>query len=311
MSGRILVTGASGFVGTHLVATLARAGKLVRAATRHPSALPVPEGVEVVAVPDFSDRIDWAPILQGVGSVVHLAGIAHVGPRIGADHYDRVNHLATADLASACARAGVQRFVFLSSVRAQCGPTSAGVLSEVDAAHPTEAYGRSKLLAEDALRGRRLSCTILRPAVVYGPGVKGNLASLMRLAALPVPLPLAAFTNRRSLLGIDNLVAAIDVVLGMPDAAGETYLVADPNPVTLGEIVAALRQGLGRDADLFAVPPSLFEIALKLARRGDIWERLGGALVVGPGKLMAAGWRPDADTKAGLARMARALQRTP
>ncbi len=264
-------------------------------------------GVEAVAIPDLSRPIDWAPMLAGIDRVVHLAGIAHVGARIGAELYDAVNHRATADLASACARAGVQRIVFLSSVRAQCGPTAAGVLSERDAAQPTEAYGRSKLLAEEALRAGTVPFTILRPTIVYGPGVKGNLASLMRLAARPVPLPFAAFENRRSLLGMDNLIAAVRFALAAPAAAGETYLAADPDAVTLAEIVVALRQGMGRPAGLFPVPGAWFETVLRLAGRGDVWERLGGGLVVDPGKLIAAGWRPDRDTNAGLQRMARAF----
>ncbi len=256
-----------------------------------------------MAGPDLRDEIDWTPLLDGVDAVVHLAGIAHVGPSVDAAVYDRVNHAATAELAAACATAGVRRLVFLSSVRAQSGAAAAHVLKETDAPCPSEAYGRSKLRAEQAVRASGVPSTILRPAMVYGTGVKGNLARLMRLAASPWPLPFASFANKRSLVGLDNLIAAIAHVLAAEAAIGETYLVADPEPVTLAEILTALRRGAGRPARLYSVPPALFEAALTLAGRADLWDRLGGALQLDPSKLIATGWRPDPDTKAGLARM--------
>lgn len=303
MSERVLVTGASGFVGAALVPALLHAGKRVRAASRNPQAAGLPAGVEVVTVPDFRRPVDWGPMLAGVDAVVHAAGVAHVGPTVDAAVYDRVIHLATADLAAACAREGVRRLVLVSSIRAQCGPAAPHVLSEKDEPYPTEAYGRAKLRAEAAVRSSQAMSTILRPVMVYGPGVKGNLASLMRIADTPWPLPLASFTNRRSLVSLDNLVGAITFVLGAAATAGETYVVADPEPISLAEIVAALRAGAGRPARLFPVPPALFATALKLFGRTDTWERLGGTLIADPAKLMAAGWRPGGDTKTGLARM--------
>jgi UDP-glucose 4-epimerase len=306
VSERVLVTGTSGFVGAALCAALRDAGLSVRAATRAPGRAALPKGMEVAALPDLRGPVDWGRLLAGVGAVVHLAGIAHVGGGVDPAVYDRVNHAATGELAAACARAGVRRLVLLSSVRAQSGPSAPHVLKETDEPFPTEAYGRSKLLAERAVRASAVPSTILRPAMVYGRGVKGNLARLARLAASPWPLPFASFAMRRSLLGLDNLVAAIVHVLGTEAAVGELYLVADPEPVTLSEILAALRRGAGRPPWLVPVPPAFLEACLRLAGRADTWERLGGALVVDPGKLITAGWRPDPDTKAGLARLARA-----
>jgi UDP-glucose 4-epimerase len=305
VSERVLVTGASGFVGAALAKHLQRGGWQVRAATRSPERLPL-SGAEVVALADLSGTVDWNPLLEGVEAVVHLAGIAHVGPGVAPEVYDRVNHIATAGLAAACALSGVRRLVLVSSVRAQSGAAAPHVLKETDDPRPTESYGRSKLMAEAAVRASGVPWTILRPAMVYGPGVKGNLARLAQLAASPLPLPFASFHNWRSLVGLDNLVAAIAHALATPSTAGETYLVADPEPVTLAEILTALRRGAGRAPGLFPVPPALFETGLRIAGRADVWERLGGSLVVDPGKLIAAGWRPDPDTKAGLARLARA-----
>jgi UDP-glucose 4-epimerase len=179
-------------------------------------------------------------------------------------------------------------------------------LREDDVPEPSEHYGRAKLKAEAAVRACGSTWTILRPAAVYGPGVKGNLAGLMRLAATPWPLPFASFTNLRSLVGLENLVAAVGFALDAEAAINQTYLVADPEPVTFADIVAALRRGVGSSSRLFPVPPALFAAGLKAFGRGDVWERLGASLVVDSGKLIAAGWSPARDTLAGLARMAEA-----
>jgi nucleoside-diphosphate-sugar epimerase len=304
MSARVLVTGASGFVGRPLVDALVGAGHRVRATTRQSGEARFPAGVETVATGDYRQPVDWAPLLAGVDSVVHLAGIAHVGPAIDEADYDRVVHAATAELAAACSKAGTRRFVVMSSVRAQSGPAADGVLTEDDAPRPTEAYGRAKLRAEAAVRAAGVPWTILRPTMVYGAGAKGNLARLLRVADSPWPLPLAGLANRRSLVSLDNLIAAVRFVLGADVAVRQVYLVADPTPVTLPQIIAALRRGLGRAPRLYPVPLAVFAHTCRLIGRGDVWERIGGSLVVDSGKLIAAGWRPDADTLGTLARIA-------
>jgi nucleoside-diphosphate-sugar epimerase len=304
MSARVLVTGATGFVGRALVDALAGAGQRVRATTRQGAEAKFPPGVETVATGDYRQPIDWAPLLAGVDTVVHLAGIAHIGPAIDEADYDRVVHAATAELAAACSKAAVRRLVFMSSVRAQSGAAADGVLTENDAPRPTEAYGRAKLRAEAAVRAAGVPWTILRPAMVYGASAKGNLATLLRVADSPWPLPFAGLANRRSLVSLDNLIAAVRFVLGADVATRQVYLVADPAPVTLPQIIAALRRGLGRAPRLYPVPPAVFAQAFKLIGRGDVWDRIGGSLVVDPAKLIAAGWRPDADTLGALARIA-------
>lgn len=301
---RILVTGASGFIGRALVADLAAAGHSVRAAMRQPADV-FPRSVEVVAVSDLTRPVEWRALLKGAETVVHLAGIAHAGPEIAEDAYDRINRLATAELAAAARAIGVRHLVFMSSVRAQSGPASAEALRETGAARPTDAYGRSKLAAEDAIRSSQAPFTILRPVLIYGQGVKGNLARLIELAQTSWPLPLGLCRNRRSLLARENLIAAIHLVLNTPTAINETYLVADPQPLTLAEIVAALRAGAGRSPALLPVPPALIAGALRAIGRSSEWERLGGSLVAEPGKLLEAGWHPPVDTRAGLAALMR------
>ena len=302
---RVLVTGATGFVGRALVAALARNGMSVRAAVRQ---LPQPafdHGIEVVTLPDLAQPFDWRAGLADVDAVVHLAGIAHVGSDVPDETYDRINHAATARLAMAARHAGAKHFIFMSSVRAQSGPAAGHVLTEADEPRPTDAYGRSKRDAELAVRTAGVPYTILRPVVVYGHGVKGNIASLMRLAATPWPLPFGAFANQRSLLALENLIGAIELLLARPAAPNDIYLVADPHPVSFSEIVATLREAQGFRRRLVDIPPAIFRIALETMGRPDAWERMGGSLVASPARLIAAGWRPQIETLAGLAGMAR------
>ncbi|MBI3703670.1 MAG: NAD-dependent epimerase/dehydratase family protein [Rhizobiales bacterium] len=307
---RILVTGASGFIGRALVAELANAGHSVRAAMREPADI-FAQSVEVIAVSDLTRPIEWRPLLKEVETVVHLAGTARAGPEIAEHVYDRVNRLATAELAHTAKAVGIGHLVFMSSIRAQSGPDSTRILRETDTPNPTDAYGRSKLAAEEAVRAAGVPFTILRPALIYGPGVKGNFARLMELARKPWPLPFGLCRNRRSLLGRRNLIDAVHLVLASPASKGETYVVADPMALTLAEIVAALRAGEGRRAGLWPVPPALIALAASAVGRAQEWQRAKGTLVADPTKIIDAGWKPAFDTRAGLASLARAISQTP
>ncbi len=309
---RILVTGASGFIGRAVVTAFAQRGDALRAAVRRPPQPPLPAAIEVMQHADLAQPIDWRPLLDGVDQVVHLAGVAHIGRGVAPELYDRVNRLATAQLAAAAAAAGVRHFVFVSSIRAQSGPAADHALTERDPAAPTDAYGRSKLAAEAAVRAAGVPFTILRPVLLYGPGVKGNFALLARAAASPLPLPVKDFGNRRSLLGIDNFISALAFVLATPaTTVGETYVVADPGmPPSLAAVLAALRQAMGRRPLILPMPKDYVAIPLRLMGRADLWDRLGGNLRVDAGKLMAAGWQPPHDTLSGLAAMVQAAAPT-
>jgi UDP-glucose 4-epimerase len=301
---RILVTGATGFVGRAVVTALAQQGHSVRAAVRRPPQPRFAANAEVVEHPDLSQPFDWTPLLAGVNQVIHLAAIAHTGDS-APERYDRVNHRATAELAGAAARAGVAQLVFVSSIRSQSGATADHALTERDEARPTDAYGRSKLAAEAAVRAAGLPFTILRPVLFYGAGAKGYFALFLRAARSRWPLPVKNFVNRRSLLGIDNFVSALDFVLSSPAALGQTYIVADPGiPPRLADLVATIRAAQGRWALVVPMPMHYLEVPLRLMRRDDIWERLGGNLRADPGKLLAAGWQPAHDTRTGIAALA-------
>jgi UDP-glucose 4-epimerase len=265
--------------------------------------LPFVPPVEIVIHGDLDADIDWRPLLAGMDVVVHLAGIAHTGPGIAETRYDRINHIATAALAGAARAAGIERFIFVSTIRAQTGPASNRILTEADAPRPTDPYGRSKLDAEAAVAASGVPFSILRPVLVYGPGVRGNLRALMRLCALPVPLPFGALTNRRSLVSVQNLAAAIVHLLRHDAGLGETYMVADPEPVSLPEIVTAVRAGLGKAPGLIAIPPVLLRLGLTALGRAHNWDQLNGQLIADSNKLIATGWRPDSDTGAALAAM--------
>jgi nucleoside-diphosphate-sugar epimerase len=297
----VLVTGASGFVGQPLVGALARAGYAVQAATRRQRTT-FPAGVARVVVPDFASPVDWDAVVHGADVIVHAAGLAHADTSdIPEARFDRINRAATEDLCAAAARAGVKRIVFVSSVRAQIGPSAPQALHETDEPRPTDAYGRSKLAAEAAVRACGVPFTILRPVVIYGPNARANIRSLVRLAVLPLPLPFAALTSRRSLLGVDNLISVVLFALANPATAGETFLVADPRPTTIQEIFTMLRRAQGRRPGLIHVPPNVIRLGLAAMGCGPLWQRIGGELVVDTGKLEAAGWHPPVDTYSGLA----------
>jgi nucleoside-diphosphate-sugar epimerase len=203
-------------------------------------------------------------------------------------------------LALAAQRARVKRFIFLSSIRAQIGPMAGAVVSENHAPAPTDAYGRSKLEAEQALAELEMDWVALRPVLVYGQGMKGNLATLAKLARSPYPLPLGGLKAQRSLLSVDNLVDAVDTVLAAPGPLRRPLIVADPEPMTVPAMVAAMRRGLGRTPGLISVPAPLLKLALKWAKRPEWYDRLASPLVADPSALMRIGWSPKLSTETGL-----------
>lgn len=298
----IALTGATGFIGQHLLHELPKRGYRLRVLLRRPTAVPLELASAVVG--DLARPQNMTAALADVDAVIHSAGIAQTMSGIPEDDYRTFNTEATIALARAARRAGVRRFVFLSSIRAQSGPSADHVLTEDATAQPTDAYGRSKLAAEQGLAELALDWVALRLVLVYGAGVTGNMAELVRLARTPYPLPLGALRNRRSLLSLDNLVAAIDTVLSRPGQLRRPLIVSDPEALTLPEIVAAVRRGLGRRPGLIPVPAAVLRTALYAAGRGEIYERLSGSLVADPAGLRELGWSPPVKTPEGLAALA-------
>jgi UDP-glucose 4-epimerase len=306
MTGRVLVTGASGFIGRDLVTRLAGSGWQVRAAARNVSGLPAREGIEPAELGDLAGGMDWSRLVAGITHVVHLAGIAHSTATADESLYMAVNARAVEALGRAARTEGVERVVMVSSVRAQCGPTAAGVVDETRKPEPVDAYGRSKLEGEwrleAALAGSATSWCALRPVLCYGPGVKGNMRSLLRLARSALPLPLATLPGRRSLLGTSNLQIAAEHALRSTSIARRAYLLADPGPLTVGEIVGAMRRGMGRQARVFGLPLQPVQLAAIAAGKADAWQRLAGDLVVSTAALEATGWVARETAAEGLTR---------
>jgi nucleoside-diphosphate-sugar epimerase len=300
----VLVTGASGFIGRHVVGALAKAGWQVRAASRDPTSTRAIASVEPVAMPDLKSPADWSPLVEGITHIVHLAGIAHAPGTLPDELYRRINTDAVGELAQA-ARGAIERFVLISSVRAQAGLAADHVITEQDVPQPTDPYGRSKLEAERLLEASGVGFTVLRPAVIYGKGVKGNIANLATLAQTPMPLPFGALDNRRSLLALGNLASAIDLVLTSPKAEGETYLAADTEPISVAELVTAMREGLGRSPHLVRVPADAVKRLMASFGKEADWDRLSGSFVIDAAKLRGIGWAPRVQTPEGIAKMMR------
>jgi nucleoside-diphosphate-sugar epimerase len=283
----VLVTGANGFVGHHLVAHLASRGFKVTAASRKPLACDI-ANVTRIPLPDLSAPLDWSPLIRQCNAVVHLAGIAH--KRASVHMYDLVNHRTTAALAEAAFQCGTDHLIFISSIAAQCGSFSHHESKEDDAPRPTNAYGRSKLAAENAVRASGASFTILRPVVIYGEGEKGNFAAIHKISRTFLPLPFGAMTALRSVLSIRNFCSAVEMVMANPKAKGETFVVADPTAVTIGELIARYRAGMGRSPGLLPIPEKWLKYFLIAFGQRTLWERIGCPLIAYPTKLLEAGW---------------------
>ena len=275
---RVLLTGATGFAGGHILRALLNAKMQVRAPMRHAaSKLPESPLLETPLIDDLLTA-DWNQLCDGVDVIIHAAAYAHD------DHADpqkifRINRDATAKLAEAAAQKGA-RFIFLSSIRAQAGVTSPVPLRDGDTPQPDGPYGEAKLAAEAAINEACPNNICLRLAPVYGPGVKGNLATLFKLAQTAFPLPFGALTAKRSLLSVQTLSDLIVRLLQeTPDLCG-TFLVAEPGALSIGEMIATLRAGAGRPPGLIPVPASWIKAACFALNKPLLWSRLGEPLVV-------------------------------
>ena len=278
----VLVTGASGFVGTALCAALPRHGFRVRRALRGAA-----HSGDAIGVGSIDALTDWTAALAGVDVVVHLAARTHdvldpTPQRL--DDYRRVNVAGTRRLAEQAAAAGVRRFVFMSSVKVNGESTRDRPFRESDVPDPQDAYGITKLEAEQVLaelsRHGTIEIVVLRPPLVYGAGVKGNFLRLTGLLARGVPLPLASVRNRRSLIYVGNLVEAIVTALRSAQAAGRTYLVSDGEALSTPDLLRRLARALGRDARLLPCPAAVLRGVGALIGRSDEIARLTGSLEV-------------------------------
>lgn len=304
---RFLITGANGFVGKPLCAELLRQGHSICAAVRSANS-PV-ENAEVRAIGSIDGETDWTDALLGVDIVIHLAARVHVMKDTAVDplaEFLKVNLYGTSNLAQQAARAGVKRFVYVSSIKVN-GEETQGRRSytEQDIPAPQDPYGISKWQAEQALRRiaqeTGLEIVIVRPPLVYGPGVKGNFISLLAAIDRGIPLPLAGANNVRSLVYVGNLVDALIACATRPAAAGQTYLVSDGEDVSTAMLVEKIAKALGRNSRAFYFPPGLLRAVATLLGRAEQIDRLFGSLRVSDQKIRSElAWVPPYSMEQGL-----------
>lgn len=305
---RVLVTGASGFVGRRVCAALQGRGHTVVAPVRSGvTRAPMPEGVEVAPLADPLSTPALAPLMGGVDSVIHLAARVHIMADTAADplaEFRRINVDGTRGVARAAQDAAVRQFVYVSSIKVN-GEGREVAYSEADVPRPVDPYGQSKLDAEAVVRslGAGLRWTILRPPLVYGPGVSGNFRRLLRLAGLATrwPLPLDGIDNLRSMIFVDNLADAIASTVLHPAALGQTFLVSDDHDVSVSELLRRLAVAQGGRARLFRAPVAFLRQAGSLLGRDADLDRILGTLRIDCRLIQSTiGWRPPVELGDGL-----------
>ena len=315
---RVLVTGANGFVGSRLCEELTRQGYSVRAAVRRQNEnLNELNGrLRSMVVPDLLHFADWPRLLRGIDVVVHLVARTHVTDEYGMSgmqEYRRTNVELTRRLAKASLREGVSRFVFLSSIKA-VGNGASEAYTEMSDCQPEDSYGKSKLEAEIELRhhlsGSACEPVILRPPLVYGPNVRGNFLRLLKLVDRGIPLP--NVRNARSMVHIDNLVSAIELCLRSPGAVDKTFHCADPEPISTGDLVRSMAEGLGRSSRLVSTPESMLRGLGNLFGKTEEIKRLVGSLTVSSSRLTnELDWQPKWNTADGVVQTSRAYRESP
>jgi len=308
---RVLVTGANGFVAAALLPELVATGHDVRAAVRQAEGWTPPEGIETVEVGDIGPDTDWSAALDGVGSVIHLAARTHVMRETETDPlaaYRRINVEGTRRLAEAAASHGVRRLIYLSSIKVNGERTDEGrPFTEDSVPAPEDDYGRTKWEAEQALQeiaGQSesgMGVVVLRPPLVYGPGVKGNFRSLLSLCSRRAPLPLSRIRNARSLIYVGNLAHALRTALEHPAAHNRTFLLRDGEDLSTPDLIRRTAEALGRRARLFPAPTGGLRLAARLSGRSAAAGRLLGSLQVDDRKIREIlGWQPPFSVVEGL-----------
>lgn len=316
---RVLVTGATGFVGQALLVRLVTNPGLglVAVSRRSPSCFP--EGVAFAQITNFSGNSSWESVLHNAQVVVHAAARVHVMNDEASDpltEFRKVNVEGTLSLARQAVTAGVKRFIFISSIKVNGEGTDRGAFFSAESQPaPIDPYAISKYEAEVALKRLAdetgLEVVIIRPPLVYGPGVKANFLSMMRWVSMGVPLPLGAIDNRRSLVALDNLVDLIVTCIDHPAAANQTFLVSDGEDLSTSQLLRRIGLALGRPARLLPVPVWLLEVGATLLGRKALAQRLCGSLQVDISKTRELlNWTPPFGVEDSLRKTADSYQST-
>lgn len=316
MVKRIMVTGGSGFVGRTLLERLHQEGYGLIAPSRT-HLVQAPVGVVNPLVGGLAADVDWSASLEGAAVVIHSAARVHVMNDTAADplvEFRKANVEGTLSLARQAAAAGVRRFIFISSIKVNGEGTELGHPYRADdTPDPQDPYGISKMEAEQGLRALAsetgMEVVIIRPVLVYGPGVKANFRSMMSWLRKGIPLPLGSTGNKRSLVAVDNLVDLIATCIDHPAAANQTFLVSDGEDLSTTQLLQRMGKALGRPARLLPVPASLLQAGAAMLGRRAIAQRLCGSLQVDIGKTRELlGWAPPVSVDDALRKTARAFE---
>lgn len=309
LNAEFAVTGASGYIASHLVRFLARRGHAVLALSREGSRQ-LPENVIVRSTSQFRTDTDWENVFSGIRYVIHLAGLAHQ-PSGGNGHtsFDAINHKLAVQVAKGALLAGVERFVFVSSIGVH-GSQSLDPITELSPFAPKEPYALSKLAAESSLRilfGQDVSrMTVIRPAMVYGPDCPGNLPRLIRLCHAGWPLPFAGLTNMRSMVWIDSLVDLLYRSATNSQKNSGCFVAADAQPISMSSTLAAIGDGLGEPLRMFSLPQAILQASATITGRRLEWSKLANRLIIDSSNAVATmGWNNNVDVSEKIALVAR------
>jgi len=310
----ILLTGATGFVGNRLLSMLKENGHHCRAAVRRPSSS-VDVHAESIIVGEIDAHTNWSQAVKGMDVIVHLAARVHVmndqadNPLV---EFRKINLDGTRSLAEAAAKAGVKRFIYISTIKVNGEATHGKAFTSQDTPSPSDPYAIAKWEAEKALqqisKDTGLEVVVIRPTLVYGPGVKANLYNLIKLVRKRIPLPLAGIKNRRSLVALDNLTSLIMTCCEHPAAAGHVFLACDDEAVSTAELIGRIARSFGQYSTLFYFPPGIMAWVAGLLGKQAVWQRLAGSLEVDNSeakKIM--GWQPVTTMDEELKRIAASM----
>jgi nucleoside-diphosphate-sugar epimerase len=310
---KILVTGASGFIGHTICETLSKSGRLVFGAVRNLNSILVNKNIKYIQVGDISSKKNWKDFLVGVDCIIHCAARVHkMNDDKNFDFYRQINLHATKHLAEHAIEEGVKRLVFLSSVKVNGESTDQINTKQKflykDAPNPQDSYARSKYEAEKVLweisSRTGLEVVVVRLPLVYGYGVKGNLERLIKLVKSGVPLPLSLVKNQRSMIGIDNLVDLLIRCIDHPEASGKTFLASDEEDLSTPELIKLIASSIGKKANLFPLPIFMLKFLGSVFGKREEINRLVGSLRIDNSYTKEIlNWNPPITVEEGIKRM--------